>query len=249
MIGSTCIELLDKLKNPMKHLTNTKNSDSKSFLLYHMTHLNPLKIHPESIAKVDKKIIDDLDYEGIKFPISKKDYCRIERQNNIYINVFYYQNNLTYPVYVPDEIFENCMDFLLISDENRSHYVYIKDFNRFICNKTKNKNKKYFCKCCLQCFSRENVLIEHKENCLTINGKQSVKLESGSISFKSYFKQLSVPFKIYADFECLLKGIKSSAKNNGSYTEKYQDHIPYSFAYKFVCTDNKFSKKVSIISN
>ena len=118
MIGSTCIELLDKLKNPMKHLTNTKNSDSKSFLLYHMTHLNPLKIHPESIAKVDKKIIDDLDYEGIKFPISKKDYCRIERQNNIYINVFYYQNNLTYPVYVPDEIFENCMDFLLISDEN-----------------------------------------------------------------------------------------------------------------------------------
>ena len=27
-----------------------------------------------------------------------------------------------------------------------------------------------------------------------------------------------------------------------SYTEKYQDHIPCSFAYKVVCIDDKFSK-------
>ena len=53
----------------------------------------------------------------------------------------------------------------------------------------------------LQCFSREGVLIERKENCLIINGKQNVKLKIGSISCKNYFKQLPVPFKIYADFE------------------------------------------------
>ena len=97
------------------------------------------------------------------------------------------------------------MDLLLISDKNKSHYVYTKDFDRFMCNKTKNKNKKYFCKCCLQCFSSGKILIKHKENCLVINGKQSVKLKSGSISFKNYVKQLPVPFKIYADFECILK--------------------------------------------
>ena len=55
---------------------------------------------------------------------------------------------------------------------------------------------------CLQCFSSGKKLIEHKENCLVINGKQSVKLKSGSISSKNYFKQLPVLFKIYADFEC-----------------------------------------------
>ena len=136
------------------------------------------------------------------------------------------------------------MDLLLISDENKSHYVYIKDFDRFMCNKTKNKNKKYFCKCCLQCFGNGKILIEHKENYLVINGRQSVKLKSDSISFKNYFKQLPVPYKIYADFECSLKEIKSSDKNNGSYTETYQDHIPCSFAYKVVCIDNKFGKKV-----
>ena len=77
-----------------------------------------------------------------------------------------------------------------------------------------------------------------------INGKQSVKLKSGSISFKNYFQQFPVPFKIYTDFECILKGVRSSDKKNDTYTKKYQDHIPCSFAYKVVCIDNKFSEKV-----
>ena len=55
------------------------------------------------------------------------------------------------------------MDLLLVTDENKSHYVYIKDFDRFMFHKTKNKNKKYFCKSCLQCFSSKNVLTKHKE--------------------------------------------------------------------------------------
>ena len=33
-------------------------------------------------------------------------------------------------------------------------------------------------------------------------------------------------------------------KNNASYTKKYQDHIPYSCAYKVVCINNKFKKQV-----
>ena len=58
--------------------------------------------------------------------------------------IFYYENGLFYPVYVSDKEFEDCMDSLLITDDNRSHYVYIKDFNRFICQKTRHKNKKHF---------------------------------------------------------------------------------------------------------
>ena len=108
------------------------------------------------------------------------------------------------------------MDLLLLIDDDKSHYVYIKDFDRFMFYKTKNKNKKWFCKSCLQCFSRENVLIKHKENCLNINGKQSVKLEKGIIEFNNYFKQIPVPFKIDADFECNLKSVECG---EGSYTK------------------------------
>ena len=61
------------------------------------------------------------------------------------------------------------MDLLLLIGENKSHYVYVKDFDRFIFHKTKNKNKKYFKKSCLQCFTSKNVLTKHKEACLSIN--------------------------------------------------------------------------------
>ena len=124
--------------------------------------------------------------------------------------------------------------------------MYIKDFDRFIFHKTKNKNKKWFCKSCLQCFSSKNILIKNKENCLSINGKQSVKLEEVIIKFESYFKQIPVPFKIYADFDGNFKKVYC---NEGSYTEKYQDHIPCSFAYKIICIDDKFTKPTIIYRN
>ena len=60
------------------------------------------------------------------------------------------------------------------------------------------------------------MLIKHRENCLSINGKQSVILEKGIIEFEIYFKQIPVPFKIYADFECNLRGVESY---EGSYTK------------------------------
>ena len=88
-------------------------------------------------------------------------------------------------------------------------------------------------------------MVEHKETCLKINGKQTLKLKSGSIKFKNYFKQLAVPFKIYADFESVLKRIRGSdRKNNTSYNERYHDHILCSFVYKVVCTNDKFRKPV-----
>ena len=87
-------------------------------------------------------------------------------------------------------------------------------------------------------------MIEHKKTCSEINGKQTVKLRSSSVKFKNYFKQLAVPFKIYANFESLLKGIKSSEKNNTSYTRKYQAHILCSFPYKIEYNDDKFSNRV-----
>ena len=110
-------------------------------------------------------------------------------------------------------------------------------------HKTKNKNKKHFCKSCLQCFSSTNVLTENKKDWFIINGKQSVKLEKENIEFKNYFKQIPVQFKIYADFECNLKGVENY---DGSYTKKYQDHVPCSFPYKVVCIDDSFTKPIVV---
>ena len=130
---------------------------------------------------------------------------------------FFNENEMVFPIYVSDQKFEDSINLLLLINDDKSHYVYIKDFNTFMFHKTKNKNKKWFCRSCLQSCSSENVLIKHKEGCLSINGKQSVKLEKEIIKFENYFKQLPVPFKIYADFACNLRDVEvyegSNTKN------------------------------------
>ena len=66
---------------------------------------------------------------------SKGDYCIIEQKNKISINVFCNEkdnNSDNYHVHVSDKQSDKSMDILLIADENKSQYVYIKDFNRFM---------------------------------------------------------------------------------------------------------------------
>ena len=58
-----------------------------------------------------------------------------------------------------------------------------------------------------------------------------------------------MPLKIFVDFESYVKRVKSSDKSSGRsdnalHTEKCQDHIPSSLAYKVVCADDKFSKPI-----
>ena len=81
------------------------------------------------------------------------------------------------------------------------------------------------------------MLTNHKEDCLSINDAQALRLEKRTIEFKNYFKQITVPFKIYADWE-------SVESDEGFYSKIYLDHIPFSFAYNLVCIDDRFSKSI-----
>ena len=56
--------------------------------------------------------------------------------------MFDYEDELLFPIYVSDQKFKDSMDLLLLIDDDKSHYVYIKDFERFMFSKIKNKNKK-----------------------------------------------------------------------------------------------------------
>ena len=78
-------------------------NDNKCFLWCHTRHLNPFKTHLERITIADKNMVNDLDYESVQFPLSKKDFRNIEKKKNIYINVYSYENKLFYPVYVSEQ--------------------------------------------------------------------------------------------------------------------------------------------------
>ena len=71
--GNRYIELSCRLRNAMKNLININNGNKFS-VWCHSRPLNPLKTDPEKIAKAVKIMVNNLDYEVVNFPVSKKDF-------------------------------------------------------------------------------------------------------------------------------------------------------------------------------
>ena len=140
--GSSYVKLLPELRSPKKGIISMKNNNQKCFLWCHVQHINPVKIHPERIRQTNKELANNLDYDGIEFPVDKEDFSKFEIKNNIYINVFCYENKMVFPIHISHQKSENSMDLLLVIDEHKSHYVYIKDFDRFMFHKTRIKKQK-----------------------------------------------------------------------------------------------------------
>ena len=256
--GSSYIELPMELRNPKKGLINIKNKDDECFRWCHIRHLNSQTEHPKRIKKGDKQFIEGLNYEGIEFSVSQKHYNKVKKQNDIRINVFGYGKGQPFPIHISKEKFEDQMNLLIITEDEKKHYVLIKDFNAFMYNQTKHKNKRHFCMYCLQCFSSERILANHVNNCLTINGNQAINMPKQGeniLRFNNFHKQLPVPFVIYADFEAITKKVQGceqseemkKKKNKRSYTEAYQTHEDCGSAYKVVCCyDDKYSKPIQM---
>ena len=85
--GKSYIKLPVELCNPNNTLVNPKNEDNRCFLWCHNRYLNPLKVHPERITKADRESVKKLDYTGVTFPVTIKDMKKIEKQNQINIEV------------------------------------------------------------------------------------------------------------------------------------------------------------------
>ena len=249
--GSSYIQLPYELRNSAKGLINMKNEDNECFRWCHIRHLNPQDKDPQRIKKSDKLYVKNLDYSNINFPVNVKHYNKIEKQNSININVFGYENKESYPIYVSKEKYEDHMELLLVTKDENKHYVLIKDFNKFMYNQTKHKERKHFCMNCLQCFSSEQILINHKENCIQVNGQQAINMptkDNNILKFNNYHKRQPVPFVIYADFVAITEKIQGCQQNNdSSYTEAYQKHTDCGYGYKVICCyDDKHTKQIQI---
>ena len=118
-----------------------------------------------------------------------RDYEIVQERFNINVGVFGYENKV-FPLYVSKKSNEQVLNVLLISNEKKSHYVFINDFNRLMYSevKTKNQHIKHFCMACFQNFTTKEILNNHRERCLWINDTQAVEYETGAIKFKNYEK-------------------------------------------------------------
>ena len=147
------------------------------------------------------------------FPLDINYYEKIEDRFQIQVNFFGYENKV-YPLRISKQSYDQTLNLLLITEKSKSHYVFIKDFNRLIFSRTKDKDEKHHCMSCLQSFTTEEILSNYKKQCLLMNGCQAVDYESGTIKFTNHNKQIPIRFKIYADTECFLEHINSYEGEN-----------------------------------
>ena len=222
--GSSYIPLPKNLRNSMKGLINIKNEDDKCLLWNIVRYHNPVKHHAERITMKDREFAKTLDFTGITFPVTIKQIPKVEKQNNIKINVMGYEDGEHFPMYTSREKYKYEIDVLYIDEfvdgKYKSHYVLIKNFNRLMTNITKHHGQKHFCKSCYQWFNFEVSLEKHKTNCIVINGVQAIQMpkkyidkygkeRAPNIYFKNHHKQLPVPFVIVADFESIIEKVSS----------------------------------------
>ena len=93
LAGSSYTKLSKELHHSRKGLINIQTiNDNERLKWCIVRYLHPADHHPARIRKTDEILADELNFEGIKFPVKIKDIHKIEKRNSIGINVFGYEN-------------------------------------------------------------------------------------------------------------------------------------------------------------
>ena len=122
------------------------------FYVVNVRLINPQNRNAERIHKQDKKIAANLNYSDIVFRLDINHYEKIEDRFQMQVNVFGYVNKI-YPLYISKKSYDQTINLLLISEKGKSHYIFVKDFNKLMFSRAKHKEKKHYCMSCLQNFT------------------------------------------------------------------------------------------------
>ena len=233
--GSSYPPLPKKLKDK-KAIVNIKNEDNKCFMWSVLADLHPTSVNPGRVHHY-QSYVNELNFDGIEFPVPISKIPKFEKQNTIAINVFGFDQGDLFPVYISKERFQVQVNLLLYSFGEKRHYCLIRNLNRLLSSQTLHKGQMYYCPHCLHGFVREELLEDHKSMC-SQHGAQRIELPNDDNMFlqlKDFHKQLRVPFVIYADFESLTTKIQSASPDPMKVsTEKFQHHQACGFSYVLV---------------
>ena len=228
MRGSSYLPLPNWLAH-RKAIINPKNEDQECFkwAVIVASRWEEINNSPERISKL-KRFEKDFDWSGIEFPVSIKDIKKFEFRNQISINLLATEGEQIY-ICRKGGNYEHITNLMLITGNNRKHYVAIKSLSRLLSSQnTKHKRKEYFCMNCLQGFNVESSRDEHLDYCIN---NESVKVEMPHkkpiVQYSDGQFQFKVPFIMYANFESILEPIQGLENNQRiSSMRGINNHVP-----------------------
>ena len=219
--GSSYIPLPDVLKHK-KAIINIKNDDEHCLRYTLRAALFPTSDHPQRISSYPTD--DGLNFDGVESPTLVSQICKVEKLNNLAINVYGWENNKGIIYRISNQPYDvKRINTLLLEQYEKSHYVLIKNLNRLL--NSKNDKQMFYCERCLIGFTRDDLLQSHLVECRGIN-EQAVRIQmptlsNKSIKFVNHKKQLKAPWVIYADFESIKRKIEGPIQStNKSFTHK-----------------------------
>ena len=175
---------------------------------------------------------------------------KVEWLNNLAINVFGYSESAgVYPLYMTKDHSASSINLLLITEvkdgKTKSHYCWIKDFNRLCFDQTRHKERKHFCLRCISPHSSERTLQEHMIYCRGVDAPPCHVVfpemnKDGSpptIKFKNIQHMMKAPYVIYADTESIIRPVDSP--NTDTDTVQTSEHVPCSYFYIVVRSDGE----------
>ena len=234
MNGSSYIPLPEWISKK-RAIVNIQNRDEKCFLWCVLRYIHPREDNDIRLTDL-KKYEHSLNTKGINFPMKIKDISKFEKLNPELpgINVFSVSdNNKFYPLRMAEKDCQNTIDLFLHEEDGKSHYSFIKNFNRLLRTQiTSSKNGEVFiCKKCFTHYTKNELLEKHILYCSS-NETVSVKMppRKTKLSFNNHNKKFPIPFVVYADFECFTKPMSNCCPNpENSYSYNYQKHEPSGF--------------------
>ena len=221
MKGSSYIPLPDVLKHK-KAIINVKNHDDNCLRYALRSALFPTSKHSDKLSSYPKE--DGLNFDGIEMPTPVSQISKVERLNNLAINLYGWENNKVVIHRISNQPYEvKRINTLIIQDNEKSHYVWIKNLNRLL--NSKYDKQMFHCERCLIGFTRDDLLQSHLVECRRIN-EQAVRIQmpilsNKSIKFVNHKNQLKAAWVIYADFESIIRKIEGPLlPTDKSFTQK-----------------------------
>lgn len=161
--GSSYIELPIKLRF-RRGIVNVQNDDNKCFLWSVLAALHPVDRNPQDISQY-RSYENQLNMKDIEFPVSLSKMTKFEKQNNISINVFGFEEGEIFPLYLSKlSNGHKEVDLLYLADDTNQHFCWIKNLDRFL-RSTNKHNRHFYCRRCLYGFTKQNLLDAHRPYC------------------------------------------------------------------------------------
>ena len=195
-----------KLKNK-KAILNIQNRDNQCLRWALRAALFPAPRGRNPIRPLSYPTEDGLNFTGIDFPTPVLQINRLERQNpNLAINMFGWENEEVIVHRISEKGGEISRINLMITKQGENtHYSYVKRLRALLFDQSKNSNSKHFCEQCLHGYTTRDLPVRHKPECKGLlkspTRTEMPKVGENKMVFKNYYKQIEVPYIVYADFE------------------------------------------------